>query len=375
MRDRVGAGSILALLWTLAAGSAHGASLTLAWDPSPDAQVTGYIVYVGTRSGVYDRSLDVGNVISAQLADAVDGTRYYLAVASYAGSMVGPPSNEVSAVAGSTSGSGGSTPPSYSLNSQSSGTSAYSLTVAWDPSQDSRVTGYIVYVGTQSGVYYTNIDVGNVLSAQFSEVQSGVRYYFAVAAYADGVVGAASAEVSAMVGSTPTLVNPGDQVATVGVATSLQLQASDPSGAALSYSATGLPPGLLLTQNTGWIGGTPTTAGTYTVAVTVSNGTSSASQSFTWRVQSSTSTSPSTGVVLSGYGYRSKGSRYADLTWTGGSWTHVDVYRNGVKIAAGRVNSGAFTDRLGGGGTSSYAYTVCRAGSVAECSNSITVRI
>jgi large repetitive protein len=53
-------------------------------------------------------------------------------------------------------------------------------------------------------------------------------------------------------------------------------------GGSQTWSATGLPPGLTVSGNT--ITGTPTTAGNYTVTVTVNNGTSSKSAQFTLQV-------------------------------------------------------------------------------------------
>ena len=66
----------------------------------------------------------------------------------------------------------------------------------------------------------------------------------------------------------------------------LRLVASDPDGHALTYSATGLPPGLTIGTATGLISGTLTSAnaGTYHVTVTASDGDASQSQSFTWTV-------------------------------------------------------------------------------------------
>jgi hypothetical protein len=66
----------------------------------------------------------------------------------------------------------------------------------------------------------------------------------------------------------------------------LQLEASDPDGDALTYSATGLPPGLAVDSATGLISGAlvRNSAGTYLVTATVSDATHASSQTFTWTV-------------------------------------------------------------------------------------------
>ncbi len=88
--------------------------------------------------------------------------------------------------------------------------------------------------------------------------------------------------------NTVTVTNPGSQSGTAGTAASVQIHATDSGGAALSYSATGLPPGLSVSSSTGLISGTPTTAGTYTAAVTASDSTgASGSTTFTWTIASS----------------------------------------------------------------------------------------
>jgi serine protease len=89
-------------------------------------------------------------------------------------------------------------------------------------------------------------------------------------------------------GNTVTVTSPGNQTSTVGTAVSLQIQASDSaSGQTLTYSASGLPAGLSINSSTGLISGTPTTAQTYSVTVTVTDGTgASGGASFTWTVNS-----------------------------------------------------------------------------------------
>jgi hypothetical protein len=85
----------------------------------------------------------------------------------------------------------------------------------------------------------------------------------------------------------PVVTNPGGQSATVGQSVSLQIQATDPQGDALTYSATGLPAGLAINASTGLITGTPTTAGSSSVTVTARDpGGNTGSATFTWTVTS-----------------------------------------------------------------------------------------
>jgi len=69
----------------------------------------------------------------------------------------------------------------------------------------------------------------------------------------------------------------------------LQLAASDPDGDALTYGASGLPAGLTVDAATGLISGTlsAASAGTSQVTAIVSDGSLSASQTFSWIVSSS----------------------------------------------------------------------------------------
>src|SRR5579862_7231218 len=74
-------------------------------------------------------------------------------------------------------------------------------------------------------------------------------------------------------GNTVSVTNPGSQSGTVGTAASVQVHATDSGGAALTYSASGLPAGLSINSSSGLISGTPTAAGTSSVTVTAKDST------------------------------------------------------------------------------------------------------
>ena len=164
---------------------------------------------------------------------------------------------------------------------------AGTISIAWDPNVEVDVQGYRVYIGTQSGVYSQSVDVGNTTTFTFNNAADGQRYCFAVAAYSPGPrLGEQSVEVCTDPSGNrpPTLTNPGNQSHGVGVALTLQLQGSDPESSPVTYSATGLPAGLNLDTNTGFISGTPTAVGTVSTHATVSDGNLSTTQAFTWTI-------------------------------------------------------------------------------------------
>jgi len=92
----------------------------------------------------------------------------------------------------------------------------------------------------------------------------------------------------------------GSQTGSVGTPVRYQVPASDGlTGCTLSFSATGLPPGLTM-NSCGLISGWPQTGGHYTVNVqaTDTSGTTLASGSFAWTIGHAASTGPSGHVVL-----------------------------------------------------------------------------
>ncbi|MER6961296.1 MULTISPECIES: M4 family metallopeptidase [unclassified Streptomyces] len=108
-----------------------------------------------------------------------------------------------------------------------------------------------------------------------------------------------------------TVTNPGSQSATVGTAVSLQISASSTNSGTLTYAASGLPTGLSI-SSTGLISGTPTTAGSYSTTVTVTDSTgATGTASFTWTVSSTGGGSCTSTQLLGNAGFES-----GNTTWT-----------------------------------------------------------
>ncbi|HET6208788.1 MAG TPA: putative Ig domain-containing protein, partial [Jatrophihabitans sp.] len=154
-----------------------------------------------------------------------------------------------------------------------------------------------------------------------------------------------------------TVTNPGSQTGTVGTAASLQIVATDSaSGQTLTYSATGLPTGLSINAGTGLISGTPTTAGSYSVTVTVKDTTNATgTASFSWTINPTGGGCSSPGQKLGNPGFET-GTASPWTASTGvidnssgepahsGSWkawlngygtTHTDTLSQSVTIPAG----------------------------------------
>ncbi len=131
----------------------------------------------------------------------------------------------------------------------------------------------------------------------------------------------------------PVVTSPGAQSSAVGQAVSVQVQASDPQGDALTYSATGLPAGLAIGASTGKITGTPTTAGTSSVTVTAKDPAgNSGSATFTWTVTAAPADSTRT-PINPAYTVNLT-SNSSGTTWTG----HQSVsFTNGSATALPEV--------------------------------------
>jgi hypothetical protein len=81
----------------------------------------------------------------------------------------------------------------------------------------------------------------------------------------------------------PTVIHPGDQSTTLGTAVDLRINASEFDGDTVSFSASGLPPGLTM-SGTGRITGRPTATGNYEVEISAWDGHGTGTMSFQWKV-------------------------------------------------------------------------------------------
>jgi fibronectin type 3 domain-containing protein len=160
----------------------------------------------------------------------------------------------------------------------------------------------------------------------------------------------------------PAVTNPGNQTTPEGTSVTRTISASDPDGDTLAFSATGLPPGLGINAGTGVISGTIPVgaAGTYSVVVTVGDGASTGTASFTWTVTRPAPSAP-TGLAATAVS-----SSQIALAWTDTS-NNEDGFRierslttgngNFVQVATVPANARTFTDQ-GLSASTRYYYRV-----------------
>ncbi|MFF7634910.1 putative Ig domain-containing protein [Kitasatospora sp. NPDC008050] len=154
-------------------------------------------------------------------------------------------------------------------------------------------------------------------------------------------------------GNTVTVSNPGSQSTATGSAAGLQIKASDSaSGQTLSYSASGLPTGLSINSSTGLISGTASTAGSYSVTVTVTDSTgASGSTTFGWTVSTSGGGCSGAGQLLGNAGFESGSAS----PWTA---TAGVINSDTVSEPAHSGNYDAWLDGYGAAHTDTLSQTV-----------------
>ncbi len=170
----------------------------------------------------------------------------------------------------------------------------------------------------------------------------------------------------------PTLTQPANQTSAENATPSLPLVASDPDGTALTYSATGLPASLSVNPTTGVITGTltSTSAGTYSVTATASDGSLTNGKTFTWTVTdvpqapNITSLSPTSGsvgttVTISGANFgttqgTSSTVQFSGIPATPTSWSATQIV---AAVPSGSA-TGLVTVTVGGIASNGVAFTV-----------------
>ncbi|MCD6580730.1 MAG: tandem-95 repeat protein [Desulfuromusa sp.] len=166
------------------------------------------------------------------------------------------------------------------------------VTLSWDPSPTSGISGYKIYYdagsstapldGTGAAEGSSPIDVGNVLTFTVNGLPDGEDHYFAVAAYdaSDNESTYSNIVHSPVVGAEnnpPVLSAIGNKSILEGATLSFSVSATDADGDNLTYSASGLPVGAGLNSSTGAFIWTPAfnQSGNYSVTFTVSDGSAS----------------------------------------------------------------------------------------------------
>ena len=351
------------LLLIFAATSQAG-TIALAWDASTSADVAGYLVEYGTEPGVYTQVVDAGNQTSITIHGLADGQFYYFSVRAYSAVKVESAlSNEVFGSTSNTpphitnpdlqsSGEGATVnlaikasdgegdPLTFSatglpnglhiepfsgvitgtISYSASGTHSVTVTVSDGPTTTTTNFTWVVLAVDRAPIVGSMVDqsnpVGTIVSLPIAATDpdvdplsfgaTGLPPGLSINAYTGTITGTLSSAgsygititasdgvLTAGTGFTwivlaannpPTLTPPGNQETSTVSAVTLQLLAMDPDGNSLTFSASGLPPGLLLDSSSGLISGHPTLLGTNDVTVSVSDGLASTTETFTWTI-------------------------------------------------------------------------------------------
>jgi hypothetical protein len=87
----------ISLLLGLSLCSATVSGVTLAWDPNPEPNIVGYVIYSGQQSESYTQRIEVGNVTQTTISNLQPGITYYFAMTALNNSGIeSDPSPEIS---------------------------------------------------------------------------------------------------------------------------------------------------------------------------------------------------------------------------------------------------------------------------------------
>ena len=160
-------------------GPLRAADVNLAWNPSPDTDVTGYRLHYGTTSGVYSTKLEAGPTTSWKVTDLAPGLTYYFAATALnAAGIESAYSNQVSWSAPAADTQPPAAPAQLKAAAQATGAS-----LTWSANNESDLAGYRVYYGTASGSYSGSVDAKKVTAFTVVGLEAGKTYYFALKAY------------------------------------------------------------------------------------------------------------------------------------------------------------------------------------------------
>ena len=273
----------LVLVLIVAARSQAG-TITLAWEASTSPDVIGYYVVYGTAPGQYTQVVDAGNTTTVAIHGLADGQIYYFGVEAYSSNHVpSAPSNEVF---GSTS----NTPPQLTSPGPQSGAEGASITLPVSASDAEGDPLVFTSTGLPNGLFIDQFT--GVISGTISFSASGTTQV--TLTVSDGAVSTNVAFnwVVSGVDRAPTVGGVVNQSNPLGAVVSLPMSATDPDLDSLTFAAAGLPPGLAIDASTGVITGTLSSAGSYSVTITASDGVLIAARALSGRWWRSTPLRP-----------------------------------------------------------------------------------
>src|ERR1700679_4286258 len=114
-------------------------------------------------------------------------------------------------------------------------TRAANLSLAWNPSESSTVTGYDVFYGLVGKSYISNFDVGTNTSIVISSLTPGATYYFVVLAYSAGGESPFSNKLIDTIPPLPSIAGQPSTQAIMAGATATFIVSAAASGESLTY--------------------------------------------------------------------------------------------------------------------------------------------
>jgi extracellular elastinolytic metalloproteinase len=265
------------------------------------------------------------------------------------------------------------TPPAVTISSPPNGTtvlvgSSVTFTGSAIDSPDGNISANLVWTSNIQGQVGTG--------ASFSTTALGVGAHAITAAVTDsgGLPGSAAVVVT---------VQPPPNTAPTVTITSPPSGSTPAHGASVTFAATAtdaqdgnVSANLIWTSNSqGQIGTGPSfsfsglTVGSHTItaAVTDSGGLPGSAAVVV-------TVSPPPPITLAASGYKVKGVRRVDLTWSGALTANVNVVRGiSLPTTTTTANDGAYTDAIPGKGAGTFSYRVCNTGATPVCSNTVSV--